>query len=102
MDDNADVIQRCIDEQLNHQLGDYEELSTENFRRWVKILEAGTFNPIDQIAINAALYSHKRMATKKIIYDTLLQSGYARSESPKKYGDIEELLKDFGEENQCK
>ena len=65
MNDKADVIQRCIDEQLNHQLGDYEELSTENFRRWVKILEAGTFNPIDQIAINAALYSLKSMGILK-------------------------------------
>ena len=109
MDDKADAIQRCIDEKLKHQIEseaartwDYEAQSTGNFSRWVKILEVGTFNLIERLVIKAALYSHKRMATKKIIYDTLLQSGYARSESPKKYGDIEELLKDFGEENQCK
>ena len=115
MDDRAKSIQRCIDEKLKYQIEseaartwDYEAQSTGNFSRWVKILEVGTFNPIERIAINAALYSHKRMATKKIIYDTLLQGGYARSnkeesrESGDCKGEIEEILKDWNKEDLCK
>ena len=87
MDDKADAIQRCIDEKLKHQIEseaartwDYEAQSTGNFSRWVKILEVGTFNLIERLVIKAALYSHKRMATKKIICSTLIDGGYTSKE----------------------
>ena len=124
MDDKAALIQRCIDEDLKYQVEsqaartwDYKVQSTGNFSRWVKILEVGTFNPIERLVIKAALYSHKRMATKKIIYDTLLQGGYARSnkeesnggwngytqrESGDCKGGIEGILKDWNKEDLCK
>ena len=94
MDDKADAIQRCIDEKLKHQIEseaartwDYEAQSTGNFSRWVKILEVGTFNPIERLVIKAALYSHKRMATKKIICSTLVDGGYTSEKEEEGYID---------------
>jgi hypothetical protein len=91
MEDRAKLIQRCIDEKLKYQIEseasrawDFSRAqSTENFSRWIKILEIGTFNLIEYLAIKAVLYNHKRMATKKIIYDTLLRGEYV-SESKRK------------------
>ena len=159
MDDNADVIQRCINRDLKHQVENqvartwnvkapYNLQPTGNFSRWIKILEVGTFNPIERLVIKAALYKHKREATKKIICSTLVDGEYTSKEEEKDeedyrdhpdpemdeycgqleghlkgypgyedepihphlnldYGDeptqeLEEILKDFGEENQCK
>jgi hypothetical protein len=94
MDDKAELIQRCIDEDLKYQVEsqaartwDYEAQSTGNFSRWVKILEVGTFNPIERLVIKAALYSHKRMATKKIICSTLVDGGYTSEKEEEGYID---------------
>ena len=83
MDDKADVIQRCINEDLKYQVEsqaartwDYEARSTGNFSRWIKILEIGTFNLIERVTIKAALHKHRREATKKIICSTLIDGEY--------------------------
>ena len=90
MDDKTELIQRCIDEKLKYQIESEaartwtaSAITNGNFSRWIKILEIGTFNLIERLAIKAALYNHKRMATKKIIYDTLLRGEYV-SESKRK------------------
>jgi hypothetical protein len=90
MDDKTELIQRCIDEKLKYQIESEaartwaaSAITNGNFSRWIKILEIGTFNLIERLAIKAALYNHKRMATKKIIYDTLLRGEYV-SESKEK------------------
>ena len=81
MDTKAEIIQRCVDDKLKDDIARTWDFNSEapppdDFEKWVNILEAGTFNPIERIAIKAALYNHKREATRKIIYSTLVGGGY--------------------------
>ena len=81
MDDRANAIQRCMDAKLESLVENGVKQTTVylremDFATWVSILEVGTFNPIERLAIKAALYKHKREATKKIICSTLVDGGY--------------------------
>ena len=83
MDDKTELIQRCIDEKLKYQIENEaarmwaaSAIANGNFGRWIKILEVGTFNLIERLAIKAALHKHKREATKKIICSTLIDGEY--------------------------
>jgi len=92
MDDKANAIQRCMDAKLESLVenGDsnYVYLREMDFATWVSILEVGTFNPIERLAIKAALYKHKREATKKIICSTLVDGGYISPDGSRRGGDI--------------
>ena len=92
MDAKAEIIQRCIDDKLKDDATrtwdfsptvsfDHSEPHPDNFGRWLEILEVGTFNPVEQIAIKAALYDYKRAATKQMIYSTLVDGEFASEES---------------------
>ena len=121
MDTKAEIIQRCVDDKLKDDIARTCDFNSEapppdDFEKWVNILEAGTFNPVERIAIKAALYSHRREATRKIIYSTLVDgevvatfkdsSSWKEESSAQRQTEIEKIIndfgKDFGEENQCK
>ena len=121
MDTKAEIIQRCVDDKLKDDIARTWDFNSEppppdNFEKWVNILEAGTFNPVERIAIKAALYRHRREATRKIIYSTLVdgevvatfkdRSSWKEESSAQRQTEIEKIIndfgKDFGEENQCK
>tara|TARA_R110000851_G_scaffold280738_1_gene434024 strand:+ start:301 stop:654 length:354 start_codon:yes stop_codon:yes gene_type:complete len=76
MDAKAEQIQQCANDRVKQVLpgerGWVGNIYKEDFGKWLDILERGTFNPVERIAIKAALYDHKREATRKIIYSTLV------------------------------
>ena len=78
MDAKAEAIQRCVNGRTKQCVDGSWDLGPEvlpprdDFEKWLDILEVGTFNPIERIAIKAALYDHKREATRKLICSTLV------------------------------
>ena len=82
MDAKAATVQFSVYLQLKDDIGRTwglrnPEPTVIDFSKWIEILELGTFNPVEQIAIKAALYNHRRAATKKIIFSTLVDGEYA-------------------------
>ena len=79
MDAKAEQIQQCANDRVKQVLpgerGWVGNIYKEDFGRWLDILERGTFSPVERIAIKAALYDHKREATRKLIYSTLVDGG---------------------------
>ena len=76
MDAKAEAIQHCADDRIKQLVsGEHGWAGPrygDNFGRWLDILEVGTFNPVERIAIRAALYDHEREATRKLICSTLV------------------------------
>lgn len=77
MDAKAEQIQQCANDRVKQvlQRGRFGNIYKEDFGKWLDILERGTFSPVERIAIKAALYDHKREATRKLIYSTLVDGG---------------------------
>jgi hypothetical protein len=73
MDIRTGEIRRCINARIKQAVyRDVGRPTGGDFVKWLDILERGTFNPVERIAIKAALYDHKREATRKLIYSTLV------------------------------
>ena len=91
MDAKTEEIQQCANDRIKQVLpGEHGWVGNrykEDFGKWLDILERGTFNPVERIAIKAALYDHKREATRKLIYSTLVGGEV-----------VDEFLKDWGPE----
>jgi hypothetical protein len=120
MDTKAATVQLSVYLKLKNDVGGVWGFTPEptviDFGKWIEILELGTFNPVERIAIKAALYNHKREATRKIICSTLVDgevvatfkdsSSWKEESSAQRQTEIEKIIndfgKDFGEENQCK
>ena len=75
MDAKTEEIQRCVYQDFFWELprGRWDfHGDRESFGKWLDILERGTFNLVERIAIKAALHDYKREATRKLIYNTLV------------------------------
>tara|TARA_R110000751_G_scaffold264975_1_gene364090 strand:- start:669 stop:1016 length:348 start_codon:yes stop_codon:yes gene_type:complete len=102
MDAKAATVQLSVYLKLKDDVGRTWGFTPEptviDFGKWVEILELGTFNPVEQIAIKAALYNHRRAATKKIIFSTLVAGEYEDPEvdSRKIFREVEAVMKDDG------
>jgi hypothetical protein len=103
MDAKTEEIQRCVNQELSGELGWVHQRGRESFGKWLDILEKGTFNLVERIAIKAALHDYKQEATRKLIYSTLVGGEAVRPQDYDRLltagytpAEVSESLKDLG------